>query len=470
MDPQLWGSLGEELQERMVSFLAVPDLCRLRAVCKRWDGLISTPEFPTLCLQNANKKGPGYIVGRLVKTSDFENATFFGWAVLDLEDLRWYMIEREVTRVHVDQGRGSKFTGHVASDGGLVVEFLPYVAAYDGAVITIYNPLMEEKIMQLPNLPNHFKLLCSCAILSVVVDCAHDTFKVFFVDFGDYDSDQENDSDSDDEISSGMTMPIFDSTTCEWRISTARLPWRGTLDGKTLKRHCCSVKFQGLLYVVFTFLVYPTGPKDPVTSYWLCSYNIEKDLWEDTGVRIQDMMVYNSPPQLVVCDDRIFLLSQSIETSGSPRHLPVVLEEILLAKRDHSFVFETTRKLVEETSGVPEEDYMRASGYSKSLIFTSRTSVVEYNLVDNSWHRLPPNPFPNPVQSLYQGNIDIWYGETMNLRLPNGWRGNVVETAPPRLIEDAGDRMWNAGWRITYGEAADENIHVRHLRSSTHVR
>jgi hypothetical protein len=52
----LWSRLPFKDVQRVLSFLPVPDLCRYRIVCKRWNLLISTPEFGALCAKNAARR------------------------------------------------------------------------------------------------------------------------------------------------------------------------------------------------------------------------------------------------------------------------------------------------------------------------------------------------------------------------------------------------------------------------------
>ena len=88
MDGRVWRRLLFELVEMVLPFLPVPDLCRCRAVCKRWESLISTSKFRTLSRDNA-RKDPGYIVARVSDNSRAE-PKFRGWSVLDLDARRWF--------------------------------------------------------------------------------------------------------------------------------------------------------------------------------------------------------------------------------------------------------------------------------------------------------------------------------------------------------------------------------------------
>lgn len=58
----LWSKLPPELLVK-VTFLSVPTLIRCRAVCKKWNNLISSPEFAALCAQAPIEKSHVILVG-----------------------------------------------------------------------------------------------------------------------------------------------------------------------------------------------------------------------------------------------------------------------------------------------------------------------------------------------------------------------------------------------------------------------
>jgi hypothetical protein len=121
MDEQLVPDEVESapLPDVWLSFSAVPDLCRFRTVCKRWNSLICTPEFGNLCAQNANNDAR-YIFGRRFhKHFDDTTGTLFitvvGWNIFDLKKRWWFTWKGEQHNANVANDHP------LALDGGLVV-------------------------------------------------------------------------------------------------------------------------------------------------------------------------------------------------------------------------------------------------------------------------------------------------------------------------------------------------------------
>lgn len=54
MDERLWGDLREELLERVLARLPVDSFFRLRAVCRRWNAIMFSPEFLADCSEVGN--------------------------------------------------------------------------------------------------------------------------------------------------------------------------------------------------------------------------------------------------------------------------------------------------------------------------------------------------------------------------------------------------------------------------------
>ena len=450
MDPHLWQRLSVELEERVLSFLPVPDVCRCRAVCKSWDYLTSTPEFCSLSRYNAARSHTRYIVGRVVRRVESE-PEFHGWVILDLDGERWYRINHDYSpfgsRVEGIEAKKPEEAdedtldenyydvGFVAAHQGLVCEFLPHSLEAEGPRINVYNPVTREPVAEMLDVPDHCVADASRGIVNIVADGVEDKFKLFFINL-EYNHGEDCEAryckgTIDETKMRHCVMPVYDSTTGKWR-SSRNPPWLGTdddsLNSFIVNDHRCSVVFQGFLYVLFSYM-HRNASNDPVMSYWLCKYHSDKDLWEDTDVRFDEMMLrYHTKPQLIASGDRLFLLSQQPVT----RLEPIVLREIFLADHSHSVVFEMSRALVQGMTGIATGDYIDAFGYGKSLIFTSNSAVAEYSLVDNSWYRFPPNP----QQPLLRG-WDIWYAPTVNLRLPR--RGSRPEKKSSDATRGKGD-------------------------------
>lgn len=139
----LWSRLPFEDAQRVQSFLPVADLCRCRSVCKRWNLLISTPEFNVLCAQNAAKRDASFIGIRYERVCEsrtacddemsdgeipnegmpkfkkyLEKKTPAGCCFLDLNTRRWHIVEDD------DEKHRLKLCSEVvAMDGGLFCQY-----------------------------------------------------------------------------------------------------------------------------------------------------------------------------------------------------------------------------------------------------------------------------------------------------------------------------------------------------------
>ncbi|KAG0570727.1 hypothetical protein KC19_6G183400 [Ceratodon purpureus] len=204
VEARLWQQMSFELVERVLSFLGAPDLCRCRAVCRRWDYLICTLRFGALCRENA-RGHPGYIVARVVEdTGGFysesdgseeeeeEDYTRFGWSILDVR-LR------------------------LAADEGLVCEFRVFFELV--VSLTVFNPLTKTTVA-LPFPPKHPGAKLKNGTLNFVVDETDNNFKIFFIHQCMMRMAPAGGSEGPEEIKRHDVMHIYESATGQWRSTT----------------------------------------------------------------------------------------------------------------------------------------------------------------------------------------------------------------------------------------------------------
>lgn len=115
MDSEIWHKLGPELLERVLAFVPVPSLMRLRTVCKDWKSVISSTAFTASQSHHFKSRHPCYLTNvvpmrdRII--SVFYNPVLKMWHEHLVPDLIWQHC----------------FTGDslpprlVASDGGLLL-------------------------------------------------------------------------------------------------------------------------------------------------------------------------------------------------------------------------------------------------------------------------------------------------------------------------------------------------------------
>ncbi|KAG0609877.1 hypothetical protein M758_7G020500 [Ceratodon purpureus] len=382
----LWSDLPLEILDQVLSYLRVPDLCRYRTVCKRWDRLMCDPKFGSLCAQNAAKREASLIAMRYLKTGDG------GWCFLDVNARLWYVVK--------DDGEGIRrnFYGeYVTMDGGLVCQYmLP-------DRIIVYNPMSQTHIREVPTEPH--KCLASTYFqrLIFVVDNISQSFKIFLL----YISNPL-------DLKTVLKL-VYDSVTNKWKTSTSPLyiTTGSCLSGSKLLGS--RVLFQGYLY----FYLYSLSREEHTVR----RYNLVKDAWENLDVPLTDV---SSSARLVVSANRLFLVAWStgaglrFDDIGRPCSFQLSELKILDMTREVLFemseadvveVFETGSK--NRTTSLPR---ISAFSFGNSILFMSESTGITaaFDVVTHSWDRNFP---PNPLEHLPDEQCS-WIGEQMNLLLP----------------------------------------------------
>ena len=401
---QLWSKLPCELVERSLSFLPVPVLLTLRTVCKRWNSIISKPEFGALCIQHARRQDARFIVLREER----------GWSFLDLTAKRWYTIKHDKRTalrplIRIDS---------MAMDGGLVCHHRARETA-----VYVANPVATT-----------FRRLPPCAaiaasvrpLMNMVVDNAAHTFKIFVI---------PNGPEGERAMADKPRMVIYESTTDQWCNSASRI----TPLVEFPFRAMCSVFLHGLLYVLMS----PSTSMRIATSDCLWSYNYIEDAWKNTCLDIPHIRSLQCP-RLIVSDNRLFLASwrqkmPEIQEGSdlSYKTWPWTLDgwtyeiyELHLGDRACSAVFEMAEagmRQVLEVPDVPERrfssHYLKAFGCCKSIVSVCMSTGMSlmYHMNTSRWERLPCKSLQEAnsketTRVLDPDNLDV--GKPMNLILP----------------------------------------------------
>nr|PNR51281.1 hypothetical protein PHYPA_010467 [Physcomitrium patens] len=394
MDEQVmadvWSQLPTALVDLLLSHVSVPEFCRFRTVCPRWNSTLCTPEFGDLCAENGNKDHRS-IMGQcfLRKIRDsLVSREIVGWSILDLNDRRWYTWKDE------------QHKHPLATDGGFVL-WSNYVE------MTIFNPISRSSQV-LPDPP------CSdfnnSIIAKLIVDSVSCTFKVFLI-----------------HRREKPEVCMFESATNQWRNSSAMPLTRTNVRlkaGVGVQAH--SVVFQGLLYISTTTVHIDDNlslqEHSPI-KYWLFSYNFLEDSWADTHVDFPKCSG-NVKKDLVVSGARLFLMSGDTlfpEASQGCLRMkePLSVTEIELA--DGSL--ETVSLLSNPVFDAQELeanrrsfDFNHAYGFDNSMMLTYRGLgfSIMYELVTGFWELRPPDQTV-PV-----------FGNAMPLRQPCAVLGKPV--------------------------------------------
>lgn len=391
----LWSELPLEVLDQVLSFLSVPDLCRYRTVCKRWDQLMCNPKFGSLCARNAAKRDSSFIAMRYSSCGRRHE----GWCFLDLSARRWYVFKDDDQEI-----RQSFYRGVVRMDGGLACHFLEP----EGHRMVVYNPI-ARKHTELPTVPSNSLTLKFYPELTMVVDTVSQSFKIFLL----HSFDTEFLDDRSTPLESLLNEPlmlVYESVTNEWRALTSPFRIRpGKAKGS-------SVMFQGCLYV---YLYSSLREEHP-----LWRYNLVEGSWENLAVPIGDEFPIS---ELIVSANRLFLVAWA--TGGSleydddrPWSFQVI--ELRVADKTREVVFDISKAdivggfdlktgIENPLSNIPS---ICVIGFGNSLLFMSKSTGVSaaFDLVTRTWDRgLPPNPL-----DYLPDERCLWFGKQMNLSLP----------------------------------------------------
>ncbi|KAG0605184.1 hypothetical protein M758_9G037900 [Ceratodon purpureus] len=377
----LWSDLPLEMLEQVLSYLPVPDLCRYRTVCKRWDRLMCDPKFGSLCAQNAAKREASLIAMRY-STHETRHG---GWCFLDVNARRWYVFKED------GQGIRRNFPrGNVRMDGGLVCQ-------YDlrSDKIIVYNPI-SQTYRKLVSTSKYF------SDLTLVVDNISQSFKIFLIN-------------NPEKYHSFLNVPfkVYDSVSKEWKTSTSPL----CISSET-KLLGSRVIFQGYLFIYLARRVHFSQEE-----YTLRRYNLVKDAWENLDEPITDEF---SSPRLVVSANRLFLVAWSkggglgFDDGGpswsfqlSEFKIPDMTREVLFKMSKADVVEGFGTGITNRKTRLPR---ISAFSFGNSILFMSKSTGISaaFDVVTRSWDRNFP---PNPLEYLRDEKCS-WVGEQMNLLLP----------------------------------------------------
>lgn len=380
--------LPVEIIERVLSFLAVPELCRLRSVCKSWNELLTKPSFHAF--YERRKKNDAFLF--LTRDLDCD-----GWSVvdpvfrrtvsfLDLETERWHSIDAGVESLTEEDFE----TQLSAMDDGLICELSTMRGSDDDLALTISDPVARTRA-SLPAPPEIFCLGTYLPILLPAVDASARTFKVYLVnnprEFGP------------------QTLTRVHVYESEWRaLRNPPKEFEESIAGS-------AVMLQEVLYIVFRDIVR--------RQFVLLSYDLRADAWAE--VRRISFPRKLRHPQLVARGSRLFMNAWSDGTEGSVFEMLEVfgrkVVEFSLAELHEQF--EEQGAEFDIAYAVPRMD--SSSGICTSVVLMSSLSgkLISYELSCGAVSVLPANPL---IQSCWEQSFpayDIFRGKNMNLSVRN---------------------------------------------------
>jgi hypothetical protein len=405
LDEGLWSGLPFELIERVLSFLPVLDLCRLRSVCKRWNALVCKAAFHELCEQNRRENGYLFVTrhhdyGEWSEIDPkFKRTTSF----LDLDARRWYSLPPHgehppplpALRSH------ERISQMLAMDDGLVCD----MALTDDAAValTLSDPIARTR-KELPESPVYLYPEDSLPIIVTAADPGTRSYRVFVI----------TDNDEQDR-----RIFVYDSSGNEWRGLKNPPVHLG------LRTAVSAVSFGGMLFVIFR--LFPGG------RFLLLSYNLQEDVWKLYSLRIPKK---KRPPQLVVSCNRLFTMMwisepcASTPEQGAHRkfHLLFEVREVLVAEHSSRMVAQLTTTQLQHMFGEEDGDFdiaygvpcFTSSGSCKSLVLMSFLSgkLISYDLASGSVVALPAHPAkPTEFEEDHDVPLVYYQGKYTNLSL-----------------------------------------------------
>lgn len=409
LDEGLWSGLPSELIERMLSFLPVLDLCRLRSVCKRWNELLCKATFHDLC--ELNRKENAYLF--VTRHHDYHDGGEIDpkfkrtMSLLDLDSRRWYSLKPHHVEPHVEPNveslraprKDDIASQMLAMDDGLVCDMT--ISDDAAVVLTISDPIARTR-KELPEPPVYLDPEDALPIIVTAADPVTRSYRVFVI----------TDNDEPDR-----RIFMYESSTDEWRGLKSPPVHLG------LRTAVSAVSFGGMLYVIFRLF--------PARRFLLLSYDLQEDVWKLYSLKIPNKK--SRPPQLVVSCNRLFTMMwigeqrPSAPEQGSHRLLFEV-REVLVAEFSSRMVVQLTTTQLQQMFGEEGGDFdiacgvpcFNSSGSCESLVLMSFLSgkLISYDLASGSVVALSAHPVkPNEFEEGYNVPLIYYQGKYTNLSL-----------------------------------------------------
>lgn len=255
MDPELWSFFPEDLVDRVLAWLPLSSIFRVRAVCRAWNGITHSKPFVDLCAQTPSSKDAWILI--------FADRGYRVVSAYIPTENKWHNIPLSFLPFDISD---------VTVAGGLLVFRLH--EANGGSSVCVCNPVTSSW-RKLPPMLGVWR----DGLLGLVVDKQTCSYKVVVR------------SNLTPVYSHGrgavLRTEVYDSTTNLW-IRT-----NGLEDGITTGHAYCN----GVLY----FMTWETRSG----VYGVYAYNIEHGSWSKVHIPIPDFMTC---PHVVECQGRLLMV------------------------------------------------------------------------------------------------------------------------------------------------------------------
>lgn len=253
MDPELWSFFPEDLVDRVLAWLPLPSIFRLRAVCRAWNTMTHSQPFVDLCARTPSSKDAWILI--------FADRGYRVVSAYIPNENKWHNIPLSFLPFDISD---------VTVAGGLLVFRLH--EANGGSSVCVCNPVTSSW-RKLPPMLGGWR----DGLLGLVVDKQSCSYKIIVR------------SNLAPVYSHGAVLrtEVYDSATNLW-IRT-----NGLEDGITTGHAYCN----GVLY----FMTWETRSG----VYGVYAYHVEQGSWSKVHVPIPDFMTC---PHVVECQGRLLMV------------------------------------------------------------------------------------------------------------------------------------------------------------------
>ena len=386
---RLLENLPPEILENVLACLPVHVLCRLRLVCKKWNYLISQPEFAP--------RQASYVLftPKVLQVKAAATEIGMDWEVLDMAENRFYKLSDSFVAKYMILTQGHdgiwlKYT--MAAGGGLIYAVYYGREGVDREHHIVCNPVSKDfhRIKE----PKPFCYHDS-DIVAMLVDNATKSYRIVTVE------PYQEDRGLAGRLRRGRVY-LYDSTTMQWRKLCEAPP-------ENKYRAYSSIFMGDVFYALFMdYSVAPSCPK-------LYSCDTETGVWSYIDVKLHPPSSQKDKLQLVMILGRLFYVEyhglvsslrrirriqntlRATDASTIEVSVKVGIWEILLAKRELinvtqiSKMLSISRIILDERPETILRDHAIAVGCEDSILISSLAHRWKFDLLKNSWYEMPDN-------------------------------------------------------------------------------
>ncbi|KAG0620195.1 hypothetical protein M758_4G197200, partial [Ceratodon purpureus] len=333
-----WGSLPDDLIDRILAWLPLPSFFGFRSVCRRWNDILYSPSFYQLC-SCVPQTIPWLIISAYesCKTS----------ATYDPLTNRWYMYKFPTNICCGGKNNNNNNLSHpiAAADGLLCSSMFQDGSEY----LLICNPMTRACTKPVPIPVN-----CDNVLAGMIVDKKSRTYQVILAECKSY-------SRTNIEVSKPST----------WR-NGANFVIEGHLD-------VGSATCNNILYFITHGAYKPNG---------LIAYDVTYNRWRRINVTMPRLLLY---AYLVDHHGHLLMIGGLGKFSVTTK---IWIWKLDTSDDDWVLIGKLPPKLFKEFFSMTPSKYFMCAGQGNLLYLCAykSTKCLVYNIYQKNWHFLPPCP------------------------------------------------------------------------------